>query len=332
MRVDGEEEAHGPPIGRRSPPMKAIGGIDEAGLGPTLGPLVFGATLFLGERPAIDDLRGTLAGVVERTFDPTGETLGVDDSKRLFAGRRALAPLELPALALLHPRGARPAALDELLGGENPAATLAPWYRTRLELPVEVTAGAVDGWRARLGAALAQRGLAVPLAIVDPVFEPTLNARFKSGLNKADAVLERVGLLLLRLVAAAPGIDVEIIVDRLGGRRYYGEFLRHLFPFRPLAIVHEEPERSRYRLQDSGRTIEIAFEVGGDQNHLPIAWASVCAKYVRELCMTRLNAWFCARKSTLAPTAGYPQDAQRWLAESADVVSADERALLVRER
>ena len=313
--------------------MKAVGGIDEAGLGPTLGPLCFGATLFLGPDAAVADLRAALSDVVAREPERGAERLAVDDSKRLFGGgRRSLAPLELPALALARPGAPRATTLEELVGGECDAGHFAPWYRDGAPLPVEVAADVVDGWRARLDAALAGRGLRVALALARPLLEPELNGCFDAGLNKADAVLAQVGPLLKRMVAAAPGCDVELVVDRLGGRRYYGDFLRHLFPLRPIATLVEETSRSRYRLQEGGRAIEVAFEVAGDQNHLPIAWASVLAKYARELFLARMNGHFAARRPGLAPTAGYPQDAARWLADAADVLQPGERELLVRRR
>jgi hypothetical protein len=39
------------------------------------------------------------------------------------------------------------------------------------------------------------------------------------------------------------------------------------------------------------------------------------AKYLRELRMARLNAFFAERLPGLAPTAGYVQDGRRFLAE-----------------
>jgi hypothetical protein len=48
--------------------------------------------------------------------------------------------------------------------------------------------------------------------------------------------------------------------------------------------------------------------------------------------MARFNRWFCARKPGLAPTAGYPEDARRWLADAASVLPDAVRSALVRER
>ncbi len=334
----GEEEAHASPIGRRREPMKlpgeiAVGGIDEAGLGPTLGPLVFGATLFTGPAPALRDLRATLAGTVDRAFDPSGGRLGVDDSKRLYTARQSLVPLELPALALLRPQQAElPATLEALLDDVTPAVELPEWYRATEPLTIAIDESTVRAWRRRLASTLAAAGVAAAVARAEPLFEAELNAGFARGRNKAELVLDRVGPLLRRLVAAAADRDVVLAVDRLGGRRYYGDFLRHLFPLRPLRTLDESPDCSRYRIDDGARRIEISFEVGGDQRHLAVAWASLCAKYLRERFMARFNRWFGARKPGLAPTAGYPEDARRWLAEADDVLSAAERDALVRER
>jgi SAM-dependent methyltransferase len=59
----------------------------------------------------------------------------------------------------------------------------------------------------------------------------------------------------------------------------------------------------------------LSFEVEAEDRHLPVALASMGAKFVRELFMRRLNAFFAERKPGLAPTAGYVEDGRRFLAE-----------------
>jgi hypothetical protein len=54
------------------------------------------------------------------------------------------------------------------------------------------------------------------------------------------------------------------------------------------------------------------------------------AKLVRELSMARFNRYWCARRAELKPTAGYAQDARRWLHDMQDVLHPDERAAMVR--
>ncbi len=318
--------------GRPSAGVKAVAGIDEAGLGPTLGPLVFGVTLFQGEAAAIDDLRRALAASVGRAFDPTGERLAIDDSKKLFAGRRSLAPLELPALATLHPGRAWPASLEAIVGERDLAWP--EWYHPTVEepLPRAIESALVERWRARWTEELAASGVRQVAGFVRPVLEQELNELFAGGQNKAQAVLTHVGALLRRVAAEVAGCDLDIVVDRLGGRRYYGDFLCGVFPLRPLRVLTETEICSRYALADRGRTLTITFEVEGDGHHLPVALASLCAKYTRELFLRRFNAYFGARKPGLAPTAGYPQDAERWLADAADVLTANDRDRLIRRR
>ncbi len=46
-----------------------------------------------------------------------------------------------------------------------------------------------------------------------------------------------------------------------------------------------------------------------------MAAASVVAKYLREACMAAFNRFWQGRRPDLKPTAGYPSDAKRFLAE-----------------
>jgi ribonuclease HII len=312
--------------------MKCVAGIDEAGLGPMLGPLVFGATLLRGPAETLADLRSALAPVVARDAAAIPHRLAIDDSKKLFAGRRSLLPLELTVLATLHPGAPLPTTLEEVVrddGGEWP-----PWYAPiGRPVPRVTEPGLAASWRDRWPRELAERGVTHVASFVRPVLEVELNDCFRRrAMNKADAVLHCVGPILRRLAALVPDDDLDVAVDRLGGRAYYGEFLAATFPMRPLATLEETPTRSRYALKDGARTVTVTFEVDGDSIHFPVALASMGAKYVRELFVERLNAHFERRKPGLVATAGYHDDAQRWLGHVGDVLTADERRALVRDR
>ena len=56
----------------------------------------------------------------------------------------------------------------------------------------------------------------------------------------------------------------------------------------------------------------ISFIVGAEQVHLPVALASMSAKYTRELLMQRFQAFFLGISPDTNPTAGYGSDANRW--------------------
>jgi ribonuclease HII len=60
----------------------------------------------------------------------------------------------------------------------------------------------------------------------------------------------------------------------------------------------------------------VHFRVRADAQHLEVALASLIAKLIRELLMERFNAFFAAHDGALHPTAGYPEDARRWLRDT----------------
>ncbi|MDR3078295.1 MAG: hypothetical protein LBV15_05995, partial [Planctomycetota bacterium] len=62
--------------------------------------------------------------------------------------------------------------------------------------------------------------------------------------------------------------------------------------------------------------VEVRFQAKADRDAFAAALASLAAKYARERFLLGLNAWFGQRLPGLKPTAGYPQDAKRWLAEA----------------
>ena len=77
------------------------------------------------------------------------------------------------------------------------------------------------------------------------------------------------------------------------------------------AVHREGRAESRYELQAGDRPIEFCFRTKGE-DFLPSALASMTAKYLRELAMGALNAFWQRHVPDLRATAGYPQDARRF--------------------
>ena len=72
-----------------------------------------------------------------------------------------------------------------------------------------------------------------------------------------------------------------------------------------------------------------------EERHLPVALASMFAKYVRELLMGAFNHYWQQVVPGLRPTAGYYTDAMRFLADidpALAVGRTPERRLFVRAR
>jgi hypothetical protein len=152
------------------------------------------------------------------------------------------------------------------------------------------------------------------------------NQHCGGGLNKSD-LLSSVTLALVRTMlerthAAAENEPVTVFCDRHGGRRYYASALQSQFDGSLIRVVEETQRESRYRVPFGEHDFQIRFTVKGD-SFPPVAFSSVVAKYMRELAMESLNSYFQKHHTgaaPLRPTAGYPQDADRFLADVSETV------------
>jgi hypothetical protein len=276
--------------------------------------------------------------------------VAVADSKALKLSNSVktahpLVHLERGVLSFLRVLGHEPAddgALLAALGGTLPGPACYHGAPTTLPLALSagelaISAGLVRGAMEAAGVEL----LAVRVRVID---EPSFNAIVKETGNKAETTAGAVGAFLREAwcTARGEGERLGVVCDRLGGRAAYtGLIARELGPVEPAAevdTVEEGAERSRYLVRGKGaRRGGVAFLTEGERHHLPVALASMTAKYVRELMMRRFNTHWSARFAgvhpgqELKPTAGYALDARRWLDEvDAAVLPAPERAALVR--
>ncbi len=267
------------------PPMR-YGGIDEAGYGPTLGPLAIVGVAVDGA-PAID---------LARAFAGTG----VRDSKTLHRPGN-LAPLEQVALGGLGwLLGRQPVNAAEVFAalGETSAERTFPWQAGATDLQLPVSALQVPAWSLSDLAPAGVRGCLIHAT--------GYNHFLATAGNKADLELEQVGRLLGWMAAQSPA---GVVVDRLGGGRFYAEALSRVWPGEAVQVDEEAAHASRYHIGER----QVAFLVGGESASPLTALASCIAKYARELHMMLFNRSWSQAIPDLAPTAGYPEDARRWL-------------------
>ncbi len=312
-----------------------VAGIDEAGLGPLLGPLVIGWCLF--EVP--DEQRcpwQLLEELVAREPKRDATHLIVDDSKRVFTrnprGRRRL---ESTVLAFLELAGARPGSARELLlgplGPTAQALDAHPWNASLPTLPLWADEGRLE-LTAHSLRRVAEAAGARPLDLGQRSCHPgELNHVFANTDNKGAAVWSQLVPIMQRLLEAAHGRQLDLVIDRQGGRAKYGPQLARACPGWSVALIEETDGVSSYRLSGPGEAV-VTFREKGDRESFCVALASCLAKYARELSMEAFNTWFEARRPGLKPTAGYTTDGRRWLEDASPVLTGIQRTLLIRDR
>jgi len=299
-------------------------GTDEAGYGPNLGPLVVAATAWRIEAgpEAVED---RLARALEEAgrLAPGGRLWG--DSKLIYRGGSGFEGLERGVLVAVALAGqGLPASWRDLIAGlaaDGSEPTTPPPEQASLEglsLPRHQATDACPELAAVVESRLAAAGVcleAVRCRLVQPA---EFNQLLDEGLNKSD-ILSRITLeLAARLAAQAHDEPVVIWCDRHGGRRRYAAQVARAFDAPLVQPLSETASSSRYACGAS-RTIE--FSVAGE-SRLPVAVASMTAKYLRELSMQAFNGHWGSRQAGLKPTAGYPVDAVRWRAEGAAAVES----------
>ena len=290
-------------------------GIDEAGYGPILGPLVVGCCMVeLDGDEAMPDLWHRLRKVVSAKRDRTGRRLHVADSKKVYSPSIGLAELEKSVLAF----AGNPIDLDALLAATTDDRPTAAWYEKPDDeshpatLDPATAAIAANALRHELAAA----GVTGVRLRARVVYEGEYNRLCAATRNKS-AVLQSVTAGLMH-DAITGGDDVTLVCDRHGGRSRYGPFLRTMFPDHELSVDAEADGRGDYTLARGQATARVVFAEKAETLALPTALASMAAKYLRERLMGRLNAWWSDRVPGLRPTAGYWTDGLRFLGDVAD--------------
>ena len=300
--------------------MPWVVGIDEAGYGPNLGPLV---QAVVGFYLTADDPNGweTLHRSVRRVGEPRDDRLLIDDSKKVLHSIHGFTEMERTIRSTVPFQNVgqlisewNPTELENTIKGEY-------WYDPDMPLPISQNATTVPMYWPEHP--VLSQGAGITL------YHNTTSARrfndiLKIHNNKAAVIIDRlISMIRTSLksghfpIANNPSRLEPMIVtcDKLGGRNFYGPILQEAFPDGwPVAVVEGAAE-SRYRIMNVGRDITVSFKPRADGENVCVALASMLAKYVREVCMKQFNAFWAKHVPGIQPTAGYPVDAKRFYAE-----------------
>ena len=322
--------------------MAVLIGTDEAGYGPSLGPLVITATKW--ECPQQEsDLYHLLNDVV------TDSPKLIKDGAKKSAGGNSTHPqiliadskvacrsgnigsLELPVLVLLHAiHGKTPKTLPELVSMVMP--TVSPDFFRRhfwlneikLCLPLSASKFGLEKipeLASRFQAVCDENQTKLCDVKSTIVLPPEFNEAVVNCGNKASLLSELTLGLVANFIRSGKE-DTLINCDKHGGRNYYGKLISKVLTSRPISSIIESPALSVYRWDEAGRALEIRFTPKGE-DQLPVALASMVSKYLRELFMQAWNDFWRTHIPEIKPTKGYPQDAKRFLAEIEQVASAE---------
>ena len=212
--------------------------------------------------------------------------------------------------------------------GRDPSTTQWALLPT-LCLPHQADADACCARAAGMRMILDALGVSLVAVACRAIYPAEFNALLCQGLNKSD-ILSRTTLALAASLRTKANAEPALIwCDRHGGRKHYSALVAQHFGGTLVQTLAETPARSAYRVpaqakadlnQAQAANLDIEFNVGGE-SQVPVAVASMTAKYIRELAMHAFNAFWSSRSPGLNPTAGYPADALRWRCDARDAIA-----------
>lgn len=324
--------------------MKLVIGTDEAGYGPNLGPLVVAGTAWSINPSDNAPETGSPFNwfhIFQEQFVPpdqaSGDKIRVGDSKKIYQSGSGLAELEKLVFSLLtadrrnesstrHDDSSTEWSWKQLLcallqnfDAWESSTSECPWHRQYdPQLPQSLNREQVF----QLAALFSNNSnCSCPISQSVQLVEPQ---QFNLGIakwgNKASLLSQATFSIVEYLIesalehSGATFDEIVVLCDKHGGRSRYAGMLQSVFADCWIQVVEEQPELSRYSFQWKGLPVHMEFRAKGE-SELPIATASMIAKYLREISMQAVNQFWGDKIAGLRPTAGYPVDAKRFRSE-----------------
>jgi hypothetical protein len=301
-------------------------GIDEAGYGPNLGPLVMTAVACRVPGKAIDaDLWELLHGGVRRHGGADDGRLVVADSKLVYSPGRGIGPLEKTVLAALLGSALFPTGVPLFIDLGSLIGLLAPdamaelesevWYRGIAALPLKCDLARMAAARDQLQCACKDAGVSIGFCRSMIVCACRFNDLTEAANSKAGVLSAGLSRLIRDCLGATDSRRTAFVVDKHGGRNQYGSTLADAFVGGTVRPREEGEQRSTYDIDGLERAVRVTIVPRADGENFAVALASMISKYLREALMAEFNAFWQTHVPGLKPTAGYPVDASRFFGE-----------------
>jgi ribonuclease HII len=308
--------------------MAILAGIDEAGYGPLLGPLVVSGVVFSVPQNLLKaDLWQVLQKAVAKDKKKLAGRLVINDSKKAYSRSSGTHHLQRSVMAAMDVLGRNenpvpppPATTEEAIKRLSPSCYphLAeyPWYQKlgQTALPAVDDVSIASGVLERT---LSQNGIRLLWMQSRFLDAGHYNQRLDKIKNKSRVLFIELCSLVQHIFQNFHDTDgpAQFLIDRQGGRTQYHMELMKMFPGMELSVLTESDMLSSYEMTDGKRSMRLHFATEADGKYLPASLASMASKWIRELLMDELNRYFSDLCPGIKPTAGYWQDGQRFIAE-----------------
>jgi ribonuclease HII len=309
--------------------MAFLIGIDEAGYGPLLGPLVVSSAAF--ELPE-EFLRSDLWKILNTAVSPVKKGLSgrllITDSKKAYTSSTGIGHLRRTILSCLHAIHSASSGISlntahDLLNALDtssvPRSKAYPWYKNLHQQSLGHDASDISLAASVLRKSLSEKEIKLVSLNSRCLDVAYFNNRVEQVRNKSRVLFTELCSLIADALDRYPSQQtLQVIVDRQGGRINYHQELLRMFPGSSLTVLRQDEKMSSYELLYNQRTMRIHFCIKADIKYLPVCLASMASKYLREVLMEAQNTYFCGLCKDLKPTAGYWEDGQRFLADLAE--------------
>jgi len=323
--------------------MAIIAGIDEAGYGPLLGPLVVStAVLEVPDSHIRSDLWKILSRAVSMEKKGLGGRLMVNDSKKVYSRKSGIKHLRRTVLAFLlaaDPGKEDLKTVEQLLLALCPTfasqSTLYSWYSDLSQQPLKIE-DEVRIAAGLLGRVMQENGIRIRKLQARCLEVSDFNEKIRMVKNKSRVLFGELCCLIDAVFRSEATVSdkVQFLIDQQGGRLNYRPEIQRMFPDMELTELKADANLNSYELAAGSRAMRLHFTAGADEKFLPVSLASMVSKLIREVLMDNLNAYFSKICKNIKPTAGYWQDGQRYIAELYSSLPASDvpKNLLVRIR